>query len=328
MKYLLSIFIFSIVLFLYLHIQYHVKTSNDLEIYTIIGPTKERLEEMCGLRQPVIFNYHIENIATNCNLAMLDDNYSAFDVRIRNTFEHNSDGELHLPLLLTEAVKLFQSDKEGKFITESNVDFLEETGVSKNYKYNDAFLRPPMVSKCIYDWWSGSIGSMTPLRYHNSYRNYFYLTSGKVSIKLIPPIYAKYLDITKDYENGEYRSQINPWKVHDLHKAEFNKVKVLDIVLNEGDILSIPPYWNYSIRYEELSSICVLQYRTYMNTVSILPDLVLNLLQKNNITRKTVSGITTKVLQTVSPDESIPDVIEKTTKKDSVDKVKDSTNNT
>ncbi|GAF78491.1 unnamed protein product, partial [marine sediment metagenome] len=56
MKYLITIFIFSIVLFLYLHVQYHLKTSSDLEIYTIDNPTKEKLEEICDLRQPVILN--------------------------------------------------------------------------------------------------------------------------------------------------------------------------------------------------------------------------------------------------------------------------------
>ena len=46
-KYILSIFIFSVILFLYLHINYHLKCSNDLEVYTIEAPSKETLEEIC-----------------------------------------------------------------------------------------------------------------------------------------------------------------------------------------------------------------------------------------------------------------------------------------
>ena len=36
-------------------------------------------------------------------------------------------------------------------------------------------------------------------------------------------------------------------------------------------ILYIPAYWWYSIKFVNLSSISVLKYRTYMNTVAILP---------------------------------------------------------
>ena len=43
--------------------------------------------------------------------------------------------ELYLPILFNEAIRLFQSDKKHKFITESNQDFLEETGVIKHFKY-------------------------------------------------------------------------------------------------------------------------------------------------------------------------------------------------
>ncbi len=294
MKYLITIFIFSIVLFLYLHIQFQLKTSNDLEIYTIDNPTKEKLEEICDLRQPVILNMDIGNIANNCNLSILDDNYGAFDVKIRDTQNNNNNTELHLPMLLNEVIRVFQSDTDGKFIIESNSDFLEETGVLKHYKYNDEFFRPHMVSKCMYDFWSGAKNATTPLRYHNSYRNYFYVTSGIVKVKLIPPHYNKYLNIQKDYEHAEYRSPINPWNVHHSQKAEFNKVKVLDLELEKGMILAIPAYWSYSISYQEISSICVLQYRTYMNTIAILPDLIIQLLQKQNIKRKTIPKIESK----------------------------------
>ena len=291
MKYLLTVFIFCIVLFLYLHIQFHLKTSNDLEIYTIEQPSKEKLEEICDLRQPVIVDYQIENIIENCNLSTIDDNYGAFDIQLRDTTNIDKDSELYLPFLFKEAINLFQKDENKKYITEKNYDFLEETGVVKHYRYNDSFLRPHLVSKCLYDFYSGSIGSTTPLRFNNSYRNYLYVTSGKCKIKLIPPKYHKYLFIEKNYEHSESISKINPWEVQVKYKAEFNKVKVLDIELDKGMLLFIPAYWLYSIKYEALSSISVFQYRTYMNTVAILPDLIMTFLQKQNIYRKNVKNI-------------------------------------
>lgn len=290
MKHLITIFIFCIVLFLYLHINHHYKTGNDLEIYTIEQPTKDKFEEICDIRQPVILDYNINNVMQNCNLSTIDDNYGAFDIKLRNTLITDNDNEIYLPIVLKEAIRLFENDTQNKFITENNTDFLEETGLIKHFKYNDEFLRPPMVINCLYDLWSGSVNANTPLRYHLCYRNYFYVTSGKVKMKLIPPKYTKYLNIYKDHENNEYRSPINPWDVQNIYKAEFDKVKVLDLELETGSLIYIPAYWNYSICYTEMSCITIFKYRTLMNTVAILPDLIMNILQNQNITRKKIKG--------------------------------------
>ena len=50
-----------------------------------------------------------------------------------------------------------------------------------------------MVSKCEYDLLCGEVNVTTPLRYELNYRNYYYVTSGEVNIKLVPPNKTKYL---------------------------------------------------------------------------------------------------------------------------------------
>tara|TARA_B100000470_G_C19787698_1_gene390685 strand:+ start:382 stop:1320 length:939 start_codon:yes stop_codon:yes gene_type:complete len=294
-KYFIAIFIFSVILFLYLHIQYHLKCGNDLEVYTIEKPSKEKLEEICDYRQPVIFDFKNKSILENCNLAVLDDNYGAFDINLRDKTNTDDNSELYLPFLLKEAINIFRDDTEGKYISENNEDFLKETAVIKSYRYNDSFLRPPLVSKCMYDFLSGSINGKTPLRYNLNYRNYFYVTSGKVQIKLIPPHSSKYLYPIKDYDNFEFRSPVNVWEVQQQYKADFDKVKVLDVELNEGGIIYIPAYWWYSIKYEKLSSVCAFKYRTFMNVLAISPEIILSLLQNQNIKREVVSKMERKI---------------------------------
>ena len=286
MNYFIAIFIFCVVLFLYLHVYYHLKTSNDLEVYTIERPSKNKLEEICDLRQPVVFEFSNERLLESCNLASLDDNYGAFDIKLRDTQQNDENSELYLPFLLKEALKVFQDDNNAKYITENNGDFLEETAAVKNFRYNDSFLRPPMISKCTYDFWSGSVGAQTPLRYNLEYRTFIYLTSGKAKLKLIPPHSRRYLNEEKDYDNFEFRSMINPWNVQQQYKADFDKVKVLDLEVMPGYIIFIPAYWWYSIEYEELSSICVFKYRTYMSTLSTLPQILMSYLQKQNVKRE------------------------------------------
>lgn len=291
LKYFIAIFIFCLVLFLYLHIQYHLKTSNDLEVYTIERPSKETLEEICNIRQPVVFDFKNNRLLESCNLANLDDNYGAFDIQVRDVTNKDDNSELYLPFLLKEAINIFGDDKNEKYISEKNQDFLKETGAIKNYNYNDAFLRPPLVSKCIYDFMTGSVGSKTPLRYNINYRNFYYNTSGRINIKLIPPSSSKYLNPVKDYDNFEFSSPVNVWNVQQEYKADFDKVKVLDVTLNKGEIIFIPAYWWYSIEYETVSSICAFKYRTFMNSLAISPEIVLYMLQGQNIKRDTVNKV-------------------------------------
>lgn len=283
-KLIIGIFIFCIILFLYLHIVYHLKTSNDLEVYTIEKPSKDKLEEICDLRQPVIFDYNNEELIMNCSLKTLDEKYGAFDIKIRNVSQKQNDNEnLYVPLLLKESLELFEKEDDKKYITEKNNDFLEETCVIKDLRYNDYFLRPPFVAKCDYDYMTGSLDAKTPLRYDLNYRNFYLVTNGSVNIKLVSPQYSKYLYENKNYDNMEFSSPLNLWDIQDKYKLDFNKIKVLDITLSEGNIIYIPAYWWYTIKYNKMSSLCSFKYRTYMNLLAISPHIITNMLQKQNI---------------------------------------------
>jgi hypothetical protein len=292
MQQFIAILIFCIVLFLYLHIYFQLKTSNDLEVYEIEQPSKDKLEEICDLRQPVIFDYQNDSLLESCKINTVAEHYSAFDVKLRNVKELDENTDLHIPITLKVALSLFNSDKDSKYIIEKNNDFLEETGLIKNFKYNDAFLRPPMVSNCFYDLVSASQNTETPLQYNVNYRNFYLVTHGKIKIKLIPPKSARYLYPTDDYENFEFRSPLNPWEIQRQYKADFDKIKTLEIELTPGKIIYIPAYWWYSVKFmEPLTSVCVFKYRTYMNTVAILPKLCMKTLQRQNTKREIVKKV-------------------------------------
>ena len=291
MNIIVNLLIFCVVLFLYLHVHFHLKTSNDLEVYEIEQPSKDKLEEICDLRQPVIFQFLNERLLESCTLNNLNKLYGAFDIQLRDIANEDQTAEMYLPFILKEAVDGFHNDNEGKVISEKNIDFLEETGAIKNFRYNDEFLRPPLLSKCIYDFMVGSSKSSTPLRYNLNYRNYYYVTNGNINIKLIPPYYGKYLNYINDYDNFEFRSPINVWNVQDKYKAEFDKVKSLEVELKKGQIIFIPPYWWYSIQYNNMANICSFQYRTFMNSLAISPQICMSLLQNQNIKRDIVEKI-------------------------------------
>jgi hypothetical protein len=261
-------------------------------VYEIEQPSKEKLEEICDLRQPVIFDYQNESLLETCKLSQIVEHYSAFDVKLRNVKEMDDNTDLHIPVTLNAALSIIIGDKDAKYVSEKNGDFLEETGIIKNYKYNDAFLRPPMVSNCFYDLLTASQNTETPLQYSVNYRNFYLVTHGIIKIKLIPPKSARYLYPVDDYENFEFRSPLNPWAIQRQYKADYDKIKTLEIELTPGKIIYIPAYWWYSIKFmEPLSSVCVFKYRTYMNTVAILPKLCMKTLQRQNTKREIVKKV-------------------------------------
>ena len=284
MKFFFTIFIFCLVLFIYLHIQFHNKTSNDLEIYELDQASKDKLEEICDIRQPVIFDFDNEKIINTTNKNIILSNYKAFDFKIRDINDQNFNTEIYIPIPLHTACKLFNDDKIATFFSENNQDFLQETGIIKNFQYNDEFIRPYMVSNCNYDIMMGSNNLTTPFRYELNYRNYFVVTQGIVHIKLSPPCSTKYLNVVYDYENFEFRSMINPWKPH----PTMDKIKCLDVTLNKGQTIQIPAYWWYSIKFTNDTSISCFRYRTYMNNIAISPHIFMYALQLQNVKRENV----------------------------------------
>jgi hypothetical protein len=292
MKIIIGFFIFCLVLFIYLHIQFHLKTSNDLEIYEVDECSKEKLEEICDYRQPVIFDIENKKIVEMTNQHFIQDHYHAFEVKIRNTKEDNSESELYIPLPLNSAVKLFTEDQNSVYFSEKNSEFLQETGIIKNMSYNDEFLRPYMVSNCNYDIMMGSANTWTPFRYELNYRNFFLLTQGSAEIKLAPPQSTRYLYPEYDYENFEFKSPVNPWSPQPKYSAEFDKIKCLEFTLVPGKTLYIPAYWWYSIRLKTANtSISCFHYRTYMNNLAIVPYFVMHGLQIQNVKRNTTKKV-------------------------------------
>jgi len=146
-----------------------------------------------------------------------------------------------------------------------------------------------MVSTCMYDVMMASVSTTTPLRYEVNYRNYFLVTQGRVKILLIPPKDSKYLYPINDYDVFEFRSPVNPWKVQSEYQDDFDKIKTLEVELFQGMIMYIPAYWWYSIQFVvPETSVCTFKYRTIMNSVSILPRVMMNVLQNLNIKRDTL----------------------------------------
>ena len=251
-----------------------------------------------------MFDFNNEKIIETTNKNYILDNYPAFEIKIRNVNEFDSNSELFVPLPLHASNKLFSEDKKSYYFSENNSDFLNETGVVKNFKYNDEYLRPFMVSNLNYDIMMSSEGTTTPFRYEINYRNYFLCTQGSIEIKLASPQSIKYLYPEYDYENFEFRTPINPWNVQPKYAADFDKIKCLEVSLNKGKIIYIPAYWWYSIKFNNDSSISCFRYRTYINNLAISPYISMHILQIQNIKRNVTKKVPISELKNKKQDSN------------------------
>jgi hypothetical protein len=303
----LAFFIFIVILFSYIHITAQWKTSNDLEIYESDYESPTQLQEVCAVKQPVIFKlgkdrnalYFFERFQAS-NFAKYDN----LDIRIKdrqdyhrplNIDQHKDSINKDLavdsvPLSFRSARRLLTTDSGAKYFSENNHTFLEESGLDRLAHSLDAYLKPPLSAYTKYDIMLGSPLVTTPLRYHLESHRFIATTRGKIHVKLCPPKYSKIIPFTKDYENYEFWSPLNPWttvpgKTKEEHKEILQKTKFLDVEVNTGDILFLPPYWMYSISFsgDPETTVATFTYDVAMNIAAQSKHWGLYYLQQNNI---------------------------------------------
>ena len=294
MNYFIAFAIFTIILFLYIHVVAEYGRSEDLEIYEMDYIDNKQFQEVCNIKQPVLFEFKsfepeifktmtIPAIGsgTNDEIKIVDSN----DYWKLQTAQDSVD---YITVPFQTAHKLMETDTNSHFFTEHNDIWMDENKLSSKLADLDPYFKPYATIQTKTDFIMGSKGCALPLRYHTDYRHLIGVTSGKIHVKMTPWKSSKYLSPVKDYENYEFRSPINIWNPQQKYMHEMDKIKFLEFDIQVGNILFIPPYWWYSIKYsdEPDSSAFTCTYNTIVNRIANIPDIRLYMLQQQNITKK------------------------------------------
>jgi len=264
------------VLFFYIHINHQYKKSQDLEIYELEYKNIEHLQEICDVRQPVVFN-----------LEPMIRKYPPIDLEIISSIEKEYGNTLNVkntddyfnntcyetmkptevPLSFHNTIQLIKTANSTipHFFTENNNEFIEETGIDTiMIKIGNAFLKPNYTVNQSFDIMTAEKGVGLPLKYHTFTRKYIYVSSGRIIVKMAPFKNIKKLD----FNNLLLVSPMNCWKPQQCFISRINKIRFLEFDISKGYILYIPPYWIYSILYDN-DDTCLLEYN-YQTAINII----------------------------------------------------------
>jgi hypothetical protein len=290
----LIFFIFVLILFLYTHITSQWKTSNDLEIYESDYESHAHVQEICSVKQPVVFKMQKEQTAFSFFERFHSSNFEKYDnidicIKDRQDYNKNIDTKDtavdYVPLSLRSARRLLTTDTTAKYFSEKNHHFLDESSLDNLFRPIDSLLKPPLSAYTKHDILLGSPLVTTPLRYKLESHQFIAVTRGKIHIKLCPPKYSKIIPYFKDYENYEFWSPLNPWVKHGENREIIQKIKFLDVDLHTGDVLFVPPYWWHSISFsgDPETTVAIFTYDVAMNILAQSKHWGLYFLQQNNI---------------------------------------------
>ena len=283
---LLNILIFMIILLVYLHIYYHLKVSNDLEIFEHEISNKNNLEEILNLRQPVVINYNRQNLDIIFTLDNIYKKYHNIQLNLRKNDISNELVDKSILVNIETLKVLFENNN--KYYSENNENFLKASTLINDFEHNDIVLKPPMNSEKKYDLLLGGNDTSTKFKYDISFRHFIYVSDGELNIILSPPNNTKYMDLYKDYYNFEYISSINPYLKE--NEVKMKSISKMSITLKKGQLLFIPAYWWYSFKFNNTVA-QVFKYKTFMNQLTILPEYIMSFMQRQNIKNKSKNKI-------------------------------------
>ncbi len=292
MELVINFMIFCIVLFIYIHVYTHIKSSNYLEVYEVENLSKDKFEEIIRFKQPVLLNSFL--LTNKIDKNYLITNYPTFDLNL-----YNKQTGLFVETKVEDYEAIINCDTSNHYITYNNTEFLEETTIDKLLTSNDIFFRPYNVCYKNYDIIMGKKNNTTQLKYSINSRNILYLSTGKIEVTMCPPKYYKYLHVQKNYELLDFYSAIDINNVQTHYISDYRKVKFLRVPLNTTQVLIIPPYWFYSIKFLEENTIVFFNsYRTYTSSIAIVPELFIQVLQVLQETKCKINTIKQVYLKT------------------------------
>jgi mannose-6-phosphate isomerase-like protein (cupin superfamily) len=280
---LVTFLIFIVLFFLYVHITAHYKKNEDLEIYEMDFTTNHDLQDVCNVKQPIIFDFRAccpELFEKDgINLDKICEKYDKFLVKVKDSNDYWAMPVIEVvdavPLSLGNYRTLAMTDSRARYYTDGNEFFMEDSGLQSTVEKVDEYLKPNYTVHKTYDILTGSAGTCMPMQYHNHFRRFLIVTSGHIHVKMTPWKSSKYLHPITDYENYEFRSLTNVWNPtankSEKIRADYDRIQFEEFDVHAGYVLYIPPYWWYSVKFADNANTVFIN-ATYDSAITMIAD--------------------------------------------------------
>jgi hypothetical protein len=276
-------FLFFLVVFVYVHVIQQYKYSEESEVYEMDYVDNANLQETCQLLQPVVFVASLNVLPV---LPMPEDYAPPATGPAPTLALYDATSTKYAtPLPFAAAWELLGATESLRY-SEHN-----EAWIAANPEYQEklhemhAYLQPPLTVQSSQDVCIGALQAYTPFRYHVNTRKFLVVVSGRITVKMAPwKKHAKCLHEVRDYELGEYRSNMNVWEPKEHHRRDHDKIEFLEFDVDVGHILYVPPYWGYSVRYQEPRTVLVdYTYSSLFNRLAFLGEIGRTWMQQQRI---------------------------------------------
>ena len=282
MKTIYYLIFIILTIYLILVIKYQFRINDELTIQQVNNPNYLQVENIIKERSPSIITGWLEQISD-----LKDWNFQYFKNKI-------PDYEVTLKQNIIEQEKT----KIITFSLDKYINFLELNKNSNNlYLSEDLdFLSVNKLDKPIHDFfnkyfqsfgyikttafWLGNNYTRTGLHYDKDNINLLCQVHGKKKVILFSPSQTSNLYPNDKYDHCAVLSKINFWNPDLKMYPKFNDAKYIEIILSEGQILIIPPYWWHAV--ENIGDNIAFSYRVESigSIISKIPDLFKNILHK------------------------------------------------
>jgi hypothetical protein len=273
-----SVIIFIVVLFLYIHIQQQYKSGDNLEIYEYEYLSAKKLQDVVNIKQPVLFSLDLPSVKDNSPL----DSLHVKDIR---DYQTNKTHVESIVLSQSSARGLIDTDTKSVFYSCRNCDSISQSSSwNEWFSIVDSYIKPSFCVHTEYDILYGSRKTRTTTMYHHENNVYLYLppysNKSNIRIKMTPWKSKTFLSTVNDYLYYEF------WCKENLFQP-MERVKCLDIIVKPGYVVYIPPFWFYSIEFQDHENeVCMIKYTTGANFLANIKHIVLYNLQQQNIHEK------------------------------------------
>ena len=256
MKSIVYITIFLLCIVLYIHIYYHLKVSDEENIFEIDYTDKVNLEEVCNLRQP--FTMEIEN-TLNMKSEQLKSRLNIVHQKRQKEEKDTSEND--------DADKSDKKEENNEIVTkiysEHNKELLSDETIQTSIKSFEKTIIPEFTIQNVYDILVSDENFSTPFVSNFNHRNYLYFSEGNATIQFVSHKHNDKLEHHIDYELLQKVSTDVPSRV--------KGVTIKSINVKAGEFVYIPPRWWYSINFKSRSLVVKFQYKTVMNIIAHTP---------------------------------------------------------